>query len=456
MAKAPPVPVAARVRRHGWRSRGRPFGTVVRVTGQPLTNWAGNVTFSTDRVCRPTSVEQVQELVAEAEREGRRVRPFGSRHSFNRIADPGDHGVLVDLSALASCEIDEDGAVWIGSGVRYAELAPQLRAAGRALRNLPSLPHVTVCGAVATATHGSGVRNRGLADAIDAVEVVTADGELRTIERGDGDFRGAVVSLGALGVVTRLRLTTEPTYDVAQTVYRGLPIRLATEHLDEIMALGHSVSLFTDWHSGTVDQVWLKCRPDRDPVAPRDVFGARPATAACHPLPGGPVEACTEQLGRPGPWHERLPHFRADAVPSTGDELQSEYFVDRVHGAAAMAAVAAVGDAFSPLLLVSEVRTVAADDQWLSPTADTAKLALHFTWRRDQPGVEAVLPELEAALAPFDPRPHWGKLTTLPPEIVRARSPHLADFVTLAERADPQGTFRNQMLDSLLTPTPMP
>jgi len=409
------------------------------------TNWAGNVTYSTDRVLRPESVADLQALVVAASAAGRRVSAIGSRHSFSRVADTD--GDLLDMSGFRSIELDGEG-VLIGSGVRYADLGPVLHAAGRALPNLPSLPHVTVAGAVATATHGSGDRNGSLAAPVEEVELVTADGEVRSLRRGDADFDGAVVSLGALGVVTRLRLRTEPTFDVAQTVFRALPMRSAILHLDEIMALAYSVSLFTDWRS--VDQVWIKRRLDRDPVPPPEVFGAVRAERPCHPVPGVSAEACTRQLGVPGPWHERLAHFRPDAVPSAGDELQSEYFVDRVAGSAALAAVAGIADVLAPLLLVSEVRSIAADSQWLSMSSDTATLGLHFTWRRDPVALAAVLPVLERALEPFHPRPHWAKISSIDAELIAGRYAHLAAFSELASRLDPAGVFRNPVRDALL------
>jgi xylitol oxidase len=423
----------------------------VRIVGEaPATNWAGNVTFSAATIAKPESVDELQQIVATAVHEGRRVSAVGSRHSFNRIADTD--GVLIDTSALERVEFDEaQGSVWIGAGVRYAQLAPRLHAAGLALHNLPSLPHISVAGAVATATHGSGDRNRGLADSVEAVELVTADGELREIGRGDRHFAGAVVSLGALGVAARLRLRTEPTYEVAQTVYRDLPLVRAMPHLDEIMGLAYSVSLFTDWRSGLIDQVWVKQRTDRDRPPPRDIFGAMPAAEPCHPVPGAPTDACTEQLGRPGPWHERLAHFRADAVPSAGDELQSEYFVDRLEGPAAMEAVAAVSDEFADALLVSEVRSIAADDQWLSTTGDRARLGLHFTWRPDREAVDTALAAIESALSGFEPRPHWAKISTLDPSSVRERYRRFDAFRDLAEDVDPNHTFRNPYLDALLT-----
>ena len=409
-------------------------------------NWSGNVVFSAGELVRPTTIAEVQRTVA---RSTGRVHALGSRHSFNRVADATDR--LVDLSRLDTPIELDDQHVWCGGGTRLGDLGTFLHAAGRALHNLPSLPHLTAAGTIATATHGSGRELAALHDAVDAVELVTATGDLLVVERGDADFDGVVVALGALGVVVRLRLRTEPTYDVAQTVYDGLAIADAADHLDELLGLATSVSLFTDWRGGRIGQVWCKQRTDRPAPDRPSWFESPAAEIAHHPLPGVAADACTEQLGRPGPWHERLPHFRLDHRPSLGDELQSEYFVPFEHGADALRALADVGDRLAPILLVSEVRAVAADHQWLSPASRGPQVALHFTWRLDVPAVDRLLPILEAALEPMAPLPHWGKLSALPAATVRAGLPGAARFAELARRLDPDGRFRNAVVDTLVT-----
>lgn len=416
------------------------------MTRAPRRNWAGNVEFAATEVARPTTVDELRRTVVAAA--GRQIHALGTAHSFNRIADA--HDLLVDTSGLdVPTELDGDH-VWCGAGVRYGELSATLHARGRALHNLPSLPHVTVVGAVATATHGSGAANPALSAAVDAVELVTANGDLLTIDAGHADVSGAVVALGALGVVTRLRLRTEPTFEVAQTVYDQLPVETATAHLAELMSLAYSVSLFTDWRNGTVGQVWVKRRTDERASSLPDWFTARPATGARHPLAGVDPGACTGQLGRPGPWHERLPHFRLDHTPSHGDELQSEYFVPIEHGSAAIAAMAELGERLSPVLLVSEVRAVAADDDWLSPMSRGPQLAVHLTWRNEPSRVAELLPAVEAALDPWVPLPHWGKLAAMPSATLAERQPGMVRFAELARRLDPSGMFRNAAIDRLI------
>ena len=413
-----------------------------------LTTWAGNRTYGAARVHEPRTVAQVQEVVAGA----RHVRALGTRHCFNDLADTAHD--LVRLDGLDPDVQVDPGArtVTVTAGTRYGTLARALHPQGWALHNLASLPHISVAGAVATATHGSGDRSRNLAAAVAGLDLVTADGSLLHLARGDADFPGAVVGLGALGVVVRVTLDVEPAYDVAQEVHTDLPWDAVAEHLDEVTGSADSVSLFTDWTGPAVRQVWRKTRvPAGSVPAPRtDLFGARPATGPLHPLPGIDPVSCTPQLGVPGPWHERLPHFRLEFTPSAGDELQSEYLVPRAHAVEAIGALRALGPVVAPLLQVAEIRTVAADDLWLSTASGGDRVGLHFTWLPRQPEVEAVLPRIEAALAPFGARPHWGKLFAslgAPGSDPRALYPRLDDFRALAARLDPEGTFRNAFVD---------
>jgi len=151
----------------------------------------------------------------------------------------------------------------------------------------------------------------------------------------------------------------------------------------------------------------------------------------------------------PGPWYERLPHFRLDFTPSSGAELQSEYYVPRDAAPEAFAALRRLGPRIAERALTCEVRTLAGEPLWLSPAHARATVALHFTWKPDPDAVLALLPDLERALAPYDVRPHWGKLSTLPPDAVAARYPRWPDFARLLPRYDPPGTFRNAYVDRL-------
>lgn len=412
-----------------------------------MRNWAGNHEYRAKGLHRPESVDELQDLV----RRTPRLRPLGSRHSFNDIADTD--GDLVALDRLPrTVEIDpERRTVTVDGGIRYGDLCPILERAGLALHNMASLPHISVVGAVATGTHGSGDRSGSLATPVRALEVVTADGEIARFDRDTDpdELSGAVVSLGALGPVVRLTLDVEPTYRMRQDVYDDLPLAALDDHFDEIMSSADSVSLFTDWRAPRFHHVWLKRRltGDDDPAGPgADLFGARPAPRPRHPIESFSPEACTEQLGRPGPWHDRLPHFRLDHTPSAGAEIQSEYLLPRGHAVDAIRALHGIARTFAHLVQTSEVRTVAADDLWLSPCQGRATVGIHFTWQPDGVAVGEALPAIEGVLEPFGARPHWGKVFAIRPERVRSLYDRLPAFESLATRHDPDGRFRNVFL----------
>jgi xylitol oxidase len=416
-----------------------------------VRNWAGNVAYRSRRLLEPRTLEELQEMV----RGSTSLRVLGSRHSFNAIADTtGDHVSLARLPRVVEPDRDA-GTVTVDGAVRYGDLVGELAGAGLALHNLASLPHISVAGACATGTHGSGDRSRSLAGAVVGLELVRGDGELVRIDRSrDPDAVDAVaVSLGAMGVVTRLTLAAEPRYDVAQVVYDGLSTASIRERFDEITASGDSVSVFTTWRGDRPGQLWVKRRmPPGGEVRPFpfELFGAGRADGPRHPVPGMDPAACTEQDGAPGPWHARLPHFRLDHTPSAGDELQAEYLVERRHAVDAFEALDALRDRVAPLLFVSEIRTIAADEAWLSPAFGRSSVAFHFTWRPMHEEVAAMLPVIEAALAPFDPRPHWGKLFSIPPAAVAARYPRLVEAREVARGLDPEGKLRNAFTDAYL------
>ncbi|HJX49325.1 MAG TPA: FAD-binding protein [Gaiellaceae bacterium] len=400
-----------------------------------MKNWAGNVSYSTTRILRPRSVEEAQELIAGAET----IRPLGTRHSFSLVADAA--GALLSTEHLDRIVEIGETTVTVEAGIRYGELSSTLRDHGLAVANLASLPHISVGGAVATGTHGSGVSNKSLAAAVSALELVCADGSIRRLSRGDADFDGAVVALGALGLVARASLDVVPAFELRQYVFEDLPWSAVDMHLDEILAAGYSVSLFTAWTERGVDQVWLKTTEEQS--AQDSYFGATPATQPRNPVPGARWENCTEQLGVPGPSGERLPHFRLGFTPSGGAELQSEYVVARGHGAEALRELRRLGPAISPLLLISEIRTIAADTLWLSPFYERDSIAFHFTWKPLAADVQAVLPRIEAALAPFAARPHWGKLFVASPQGLEAVYPKLPAFRQLREQLDSSDKFGN-------------
>jgi alditol oxidase len=470
-----------------------------RSVAHPRTNWAGNVSFRAVDFHRPATLGRLQAVVARAGR----IRVLGTGHSFNDVADsPG--GTQVSLAGLPRVtEVDSAARVArVSAGLSYAEIAGRLDEQGFALRNLASLPHISVAGACATATHGSGAANGNLATAIAGLDLVTADGDLVTIRRPDDWFDGAVVHLGALGVVVSLLLELVPSYDISQRVYEGLPLDVLDDHFTDTMASGYSVSLFTDWRAPRLTQVWIKQRAG-DPASPGPLdqedpwplhqegpwplhqegpwplhqedpwplhqedpwplhqedpwpldqvpwFTATPAPAARNPVPGLPPDACTQQLGVPGPWYARLPHFRPEFTPSVGDELQSEYLLPVEHAVPALHALNRIRGRLAPVLRICEIRVIAADELWLSPCYRRDSVAFHFTWVPDTAAVLPVVTLIERQLAPFAARPHWGKIFTTAAATLRSSYQRLPDFLDLARRYDPAGKFRNAYTDRCL------
>lgn len=415
---------------------------------ETLTNWAGNFKFSAREVLHPASIDELRAAV----REHGHVKVLGTGHSFNGIADSAQTMLMLDALPAAISLDPATATVRASAAITFGRLGAFLHARGFSLPNMASLPHISLAGAFATGTHGSGVANPVLAAGVLAIELVKADGERVTLSRADDAnvFDGVVVGLGALGVVVSVTLQVVPAFEVRQDVYLDLPFDTALANFDELMATAYSVSLFTNWRQAAFDMVWCKRRvgdlaPD-DPRAP--LFGARPATTNQHPIPGLDAVHCTDQLSRPGPAHERLGHFRLDFLPSHGNELQTEYLLPRRHAVAAFAALLPLHSEIARLVLVNEIRTVAQDALWMSPAYGRDSVAFHFTWKPDWPVVQQLLQRMEAALAPFEARPHWGKLFTMTPAEVHRHRPRLPDFRNLALAFDPEGKFRNWFLDT--------
>ena len=412
-----------------------------------LTNWAGNIEYGTERLSAANTVAQVKEFVAKHSK----FKVLGTRHCFNRIADSSDEFLSVRPMDDVVAIDPKTRTMTVGAGASYGQVSPYLDNKGFALHNLASLPHISIAGSCSTATHGSGEKNGNLATAVRGLEIITPEGDLVTLSRKDGEkFNGAVVGLGALGVITKVVVEIQPTYKMAQFVYQDMPMRYLAENFDVIESSAYSVSLFTDWEKQRINEVWLKCRTDEMPKFQNkpEFFGAKRAIRNVHPIIELSAENCTEQLGVPGPWYERLPHFRMGFTPSAGKELQSEYFVPRKHAVEAILAVERLHEQVSPHLMITEIRAVAADNLWLSPCYKQASVTIHFTWKQDWPAVSKLLPVIEKELAPFDPRPHWGKLFTIAPATLRARYEKLGEFVDLARKFDPRGKLRNQFLNT--------
>src|SRR5271169_1264430 len=415
---------------------------------EKLKNWAGNIEYGTDHLYPTSSLQQVRDYV---KKEGK-LKVLGTRHSFNHIADSKD--CFLSLQPMNEVVTIDPAAhtVTVAGSVTYGQLAPYLDSQGFALHNLASLPHISVVGACMTATHGSGEKNGNLSTAVSALEIVTASGDLVKLSREHDDeiFNGAVVGLGALGVVTSITLGIQPSYKMRQYVYENLPFSALQDHFDAIESSAYSVSLFTDWQKKRVNEVWIKSRVEEGAEfhPTPEFFGAKLATKNLHPIAEISAENCTEQMGVLGPWYERLPHFRMGFTPSAGKELQTEFFVPRRHAVEAILAVERLRDQVTPSLLITEIRAIAADNLWMSPAYQQDSIAIHFTWKPDWPAVSRLLPVIEKELAPFNARPHWAKLFTISPQQLHASYKKLPQFIALTKKFDPNGKFRNDFLNT--------
>lgn len=390
----------------------------------------------------------MQEVVAKSGK----LRTVGTAHCFNEIADSNHHQVsLQHLRSIVGIDY-EAATITVEAGARYGDICQFIHNQGFALQNLASLPHISIAGACATATHGSGVRNPNLAASVISLEMVKANSEVVTLSRRkDGDrFFGMVVNLGGLGVVSKLTLQLKPTYNIAQHVYQNLPINECLENFHTIMESGYSVSMFTDWQGDAINQVWIKSKNSDSIHAETNFFGAKLAEENLHPDSRSAADTCTKQLSIPGPWYEHLPHFKVGAVPASGSELQTEYFIPTEHAVAAIEDIHSIGNLLEPVIVTTELRTVAADDFWMSTCYQRDSTAIHFSWNLDPEGVQKVLPSVEKALEPFEPRPHWGKISSIPTERVQALYPKINEFRWLLEEFDPSAKFRNAYLEKAI------
>jgi xylitol oxidase len=415
-------------------------------TKEARKNWAGNYTYKAPNLHEPTTVEEVQALVKKLNKQ----KALGSCHCFNNIADsPSNQISTKRLKGIIS--LDETAmTVTVGSGTKYGDIAPELHQKGYALHNLASLPHISVAGACATATHGSGVKNGNLATSISALELVNGNGEIITLsQEKDGEtFNGAVVNLGALGILTKVTLNLQKTFDVQQDVFQELPLQSLKANFDAILSAGYSVSLFTDWQNDRISQVWVKRRNDAEIIDfGNDFYGAQAATRNLHPITELSAENCTAQMGVPGPWYDRLPHFKMGFTPSSGEELQSEFFVPYENALEAILSLEKKKEQIGPELMITEIRTIAADNFWMSPCYKKDCVAIHFTWKQHPEEVGKLITMIEKELEPFNYRPHWGKLFSIAPSVLKSRYEKLPDFLELIKTYDPETKFQNAYLD---------
>ncbi|CAN2227613.1 GlcD FAD/FMN-containing dehydrogenases [Candidatus Nanopelagicaceae bacterium] len=401
-----------------------------------MQNWSKNVDFNDRGFLQPESLTELQEAV----RSNAKLRARGTAHCFNEIANTSSYAV--NLSKMPkTIEVNPgSNSVTVAAGLKYGELAPVLHQQGWALNNLASLPHISIAGSISTGTHGSGIRNQNLANQVLSLDLVTAAGELRHIDRTNPAFNALVVGLGLGGIVYQYELKIEPTFEIRQVIYPEIPLDVLQRSFDQIMGSAYSVSYFADWGSNQVGNLWCKFRDDE--VIPESIGGSANADKKYHPIPSVDPVACTDQLGESGYWHERLSHFKLEFTPSVGEEIQTEFFVDRKDAAAAIEAVSKLGAEITPLLWITELRTIAADDLWLSGAYQRDTLAIHFTWKKED-AIYPVVEKVEAALRAFNYRPHWGKVFTAEAQYLKSVYPKMSEFKALVEALDPTRKFEN-------------
>ena len=399
-------------------------------------NWSKNVDFNDREFLQPVSLRELQELI----RSYRKIRARGTAHCFNEIANTSSYAIKL-AKMPKTIEVNADtNSVTVAAGLTYGELAPVLHSQGWALNNLASLPHISIGGSISTGTHGSGVKNQNLANQVISLDMVTAEGGLRHIDRTHPAFNAVIVGLGLGGIIYQYELKIEPTFEIRQVIYPEIPLDVLQRNFDQIMGTAYSVSYFTDWSSAQVGNLWCKFRDDE--VIPESVGGSEKADKKYHPIPAVDPIACTEQLGVAGEWHQRLSHFKLEFTPSVGEEIQAEFFIDRKDAAAAIEAISKLGDQIAPLLWITELRTIAADELWLSGAYQRDSLGIHFTWKKDD-AIYPVIEKVEAALRPFSYRPHWGKVFTADAKYLSSVYPKMSEFKALTQALDPTGKFEN-------------
>lgn len=408
-----------------------------------MKNWAGNIKFQDSKTLAPKSISEIQDIV----RTNRKVKARGTAHSFNTIADTKYVALLLDQMPKEIIINKEKKSVTVSAALKYGEVAEELHKNGLALHNLASLPHISIAGAIATGTHGSGSNNGNLATAVKSFDVVLADGSFRNINSSDGDlYYGGVIGLGLVGIVVRVELNIQSTFNLGQNVYLGMKRDNFRDNFDAIMSSGYSVSYVTTWQQEMAGEVWVKFLEGTTP--PEVLFGSHGATEKLHLLKNHSPEPCNDQLGIIGPWHLRLPHFKMEFTPSSGAELQSEFFVNRAQASSALLALEAIADQISIPLMGSEIRTIASDNFWMSPHYKSNDVGIHFTWKQIPETFEAVK-AIETTLKPFQYRPHLGKIYTAAPSYISSVFPKFKNFQELISQIDPNNKFGNEVTDSL-------
>jgi xylitol oxidase len=406
-------------------------------------NWGGNLDYGPGKILAPESLAELSEII----RSGK-VRPIGTKHSFSNLVI--GEGQLVSAAGLSFEPVidQKNSTVTVPAATKYGELAVFLEEEGYALKNMGSLPHISIAGSAATGTHGSGDKNQILSSSLVSFSYLDANGVIVTLNRSSKNFEACRVGLGAYGLWVNLTLAIVQSYQMRQDVFRNLPWELFLEDPAKLTAAGYSVSLFTKWGSDTIDQTWVKSR-SHDSAPPIEIAGIKPDSTSMPELMPGVGDNLTQQGGEEGAWLDRLPHFRFDATPSAGNEIQTEYFFERKNIVGAIKAIQTIASEINPTLLISEIRTIAQDAAWLSPMLRGDSVAVHFTWVNDAAAVAKAVALVEKATAEFKPIPHWGKVHGFSAEKLREVHPKLDRAKALFDSLDPQGVFSTDYLMSL-------
>lgn len=407
-----------------------------------LSNWGGNLVYGSGAIEAPATIEELSEII----RSGK-VRPIGTMHSFSKVVV--GEGTLVSAAGLAfEPALDKaSSTVKVSAATRFGDLALFLEKNGVALKNMGSLPHISIAGAAATGTHGSGDKNQILSSSLSAYSFLNSKGELVRYQRGDENFEACRVGLGAYGLWVSVELDVVPSFQIRQDVYLDIPWEVFYEDPTNLTSAGYSVSLFTKWGEVSIDQVWVKALPGDKAGLP--IAGISPEKTSRKELAPGVGDNLTQQGGVEGPWLDRLPHFRLDATPSAGNEIQTEYFIQRKNIVGAVKAVNKIAEQINHTLIITEVRTIAQDDAWLSPMNRGDSVALHFTWVNDTPAVDKAVAALEEVLAEFDPIPHWGKVHHFDKSKLEKVHARLGKARAVFDELDPEGVFNTEYLKSL-------
>jgi FAD/FMN-containing dehydrogenase len=387
------------------------------------TNWSGAITSRPVAFERPHDEAAIAAVVARAAREGRVVRPLGSGHSSSGLC--ATDGVLVSLERWSGVEsVDPtSGCVTVRAGSVLHDLGAGLLGHGLALENLGDIDRQTLAGALATGTHGTGRALGNLASRVRGLRLVTATGDVRTLDASQPELAGARVSLGALGVVSAVTLQALPAYRLHERVRR---ISLA-----EVLAT---------FASEAARHRHFECF-----YFPRHDFAEAKSL--------DPTVADPESVeGREG---ERI-GWSADILPSVRELKfhEMEYSVPEASGVACFGALAArLRERHSGVAWPLEIRTVAADDAWLSPAHGRATCAISVHQDGRKPHAE-VFADLEPIFWEHGGRPHWGKWHRCDASRLAPLYPRWKDFVALREHFDPGERFLNEHLRGLLLPSP--